>query len=417
MAHDPKKFRPESLMMGYGYDPFLSEGSVKPPIFQTSTFVFRTAEEGEQFFKWAYGLEPQGDREMGLIYSRINNPSLQIMEERLALWDDAEQCLSFSSGMAAVSAVLMAHLRPGDVVLHSMPVYGGSEYFLVHILPRYGIKSVAYPADLPMEELEALAAKHKDHLKAIYIETPANPTNVLIDIAGTAAVAKKMSTPDRKVLTMVDNTFLGPVFQHPLKLGADLVVYSATKYIGGHSDIVAGAVCGSKEVMVPVAEYRTMFGPVPAPFNAWLLMRSMETLKLRMEAGVRNAEFVAKRLTEHPAVARVIHPSLLEKGTKQYEIYKKQCEASGSIVSFEVKGGKAAAFKMLNAVQMCRLAVSLGGTESLIEHPASMTHSDIPPEVRAQYGITESMIRLSCGIENSEDLLGDLWQALDASQK
>ncbi len=418
MAHDPKKLRPESLMLGYGYDPFLSEGSVKPPIFMTSTFCFRSAEEGEQYFKWAYGLEKKGaDQEMGLIYSRINNPSLQILEERLALWDGAEGALSFSSGMAAVSTALMAHLRPGDVVLHSMPVYGGSEFFLVHMLPRYGITTIPYDADMPMEDLLKLAQKYQGKLKLIYIETPANPTNVLIDIAGTAEVAKQVSTPDRKVLTYVDNTFLGPVFQHPLKLGADLVIYSATKYIGGHSDIVAGAVCGSQEVLAAVAEYRTMFGPVPSPFNGWLLMRSLETLKLRMEAGVRNAELVAKRLLEHPAIERVLHPSLLEKGTKQYEIYKKQCLASGSIVSFEVKGGKAAAFKLLNSVEMCKLAVSLGGTESLIEHPASMTHSDIPPEIRAQYGISENMIRLSCGIENAEDLLNDVWQALDASQK
>jgi methionine-gamma-lyase len=404
-------------MMGYGYDPFLSEGSAKPPIFMTSTFCFRTAEEGEQFFKWAYGLEPQGDREMGLIYSRINNPSLQILEERLAVWDGAEGALSFSSGMAAVSTALLAHLRPGDVVLHAMPVYGGSEFFLVHMLPRYGITTIPFPADLPVEDLLALAEKHRGKLKAIYIETPANPTNVLIDIAGTVEVARKVSTPEKKVLTFVDNTFLGPVFQHPLKLGADVVIYSATKYIGGHSDIVAGAVCASRAMLAPIAEYRTIFGPCPSPFNGWLLMRSLETLKLRMEAGVRNAELVAKRLLEHPAVTRVLHPSLLEKGTKQYEIFKKQCEGSGSIVTFEVKGGKPAAFKLLNAVQMCKLAVSLGGTESLIEHPASMTHSDIPPDVQRQYGINENMLRLSCGIENGEDLLGDVWQALDVSQK
>jgi methionine-gamma-lyase len=405
-------------MMGYGYDPFLSEGAAKPPIFMTSTFCFRNAEEGEQYFKWAYGLEKRGDDQvMGLIYSRINNPSLQILEERLAVWDGADGALSFSSGMAAISTSLLACLRPGDVVLHSMPVYGGSEYFLVHMLPRYGIVTVPYRADLPMDELLALAEKYRGKLKLLYIETPANPTNVLIDIAGTVEVAKKLSTPDKKVLTFVDNTFLGPVFQHPLKLGADLSLYSATKYIGGHSDVVAGAVCGSGEILATIGEYRTIMGAIPDPFSGWLLMRSLETLKLRMEAGVRNAELVAKRLLEHPAVSRVLHPSLLEKGTKQYEIYKKQCEAPGSIVTFEVKGGKPAAFKLLNAVKMCKLAVSLGGTESLIEHPASMTHSDIPPDVQAEFGINPNMLRLSCGIENGEDLLADVWQALDVSQK
>jgi methionine-gamma-lyase len=269
---------------------------------------------------------------------------------------------------------------------------------------------------MPVAEVEALARKQGGKLKIIFIETPANPTNTLIDVEGTAAIAKRLSTKDRKVLCFCDNTFLGPVFQHPLKLGADLSLYSATKYIGGHSDVVAGAVCGGKDVLAPIAEYRTILGGIPDPFSGWLLMRSLETLKLRMEAANRSAEVIAKRLASHPAVERVLHPSLLQPGTAQHAIFEKQCDAAGSIVGFEVRGGKAAAFKFLNKVQLCKLAVSLGGTESLVEHPGSMTHSDIPPDVREQFGISESLVRLSVGIENTEDLVVDLFQALDASQ-
>ncbi|MBO9540488.1 cystathionine gamma-synthase family protein [bacterium] len=417
MTMNPGPISPESLMMTYGYNPFLSEGAAKPPIFMTSTFVFKTAEEGEQYFKWAYGLEARESHQtMGLIYSRLNNPGLQILEERLALWDSAEMALSFASGMAAISTSVLAHTKPGDVVLYSMPVYGGTEFLFQNILPKFGIETRPFAADLPLDELEALAQSLGDRLAILYVESPANPTNVMIDLAGVTAIARRASSAERKVLTFVDNTFLGPIFQKPLAQEADLILYSATKYISGHSDVIAGAVTGSKEVVEAISTYRTIMGSMPDPFSCWLLMRSLETLKIRMEAQAANAVRIAEYLNQHPAVQQTLYPTLLEPGTPQHAIYTKQCSGPGAIVSFEIKGGKAEAFRFLNAVKLCKLAVSLGGTESLVEHPATMTHSDIPPESQRACGITEGLIRLSVGVENPEDLIRDIEQALQASQ-
>jgi methionine-gamma-lyase len=418
MTTQKPNFSPETLMMSHGYDPFLSEGAAKPPIFMTSTFVFRSAEEGEQYFKWAYGLEQrEHDQTMGLIYSRLNNPGLQILEERLAVWDEAEMALSFASGMAAITTSVMAHTKPGDVVLYSMPVYGGTEFLFEKILPKFGIETRSFPADLPLDELEAMAREIGDRLSVIYLESPANPTNRLIDIAGIARIGRKLTYGDRHVLTFVDNTFLGPVFQKPLALGADVVLYSATKYLGGHSDVIAGAVSGRKDVMEAIGVYRTIMGSMPDPFTCWLLLRSLETLKIRMEAQMANAQSIAERLAAHPLVERVFYPTLLDPESRQYAIFKSQCTGSGALISFEIKGGKAEAFRFLNAVKLCKLAVSLGGTESLVEHPSTMTHSDIPVDVQQRYGITDSLIRLSVGVENADDLMSDLTQALEKSQR
>ncbi len=417
MTSQPPRFSPETLMMSHGYDPFLSEGSAKPPIFMTSTFVFRSAEEGEQYFKWAYGLERRElDQTMGLIYSRLNNPGLQILEERLAVWDEAEMALSFASGMAAITTAIMAHTKPGDVVLYSMPVYGGTEFLLLKILPKFGIETRSFPADMPLDDVEAMARELGDSLALIYLESPANPTNRLIDIAGVSSIAKKLSTDDRRILTFVDNTFLGPVFQKPLALGADVVIYSATKYLGGHSDVIAGAATGSRDVMEPIGVYRTIMGSMPDPFTCWLLLRSLETLKIRMEAQMANAQRIAEFLQAHDLVEQVFYPTLLDPDSRQYAIYRAQCTGSGAIVSFEIKGRKAEAFRFLNAVKLCKLAVSLGGTESLVEHPASMTHSDILPDVQLRFGITENLVRLSVGVENVNDLITDLTAALEMSQ-
>ena len=414
---DPRFLRPESLMMSFGYDPFLSEGAIKPPIFMTSTFAFKSAEDGEQYFKWAYGLEERRkDQEMGLIYSRINNPSLQILEERLALWDGADAALSFASGMAAIATSILACVKPGDVVMYAMPVYGGTEFLFEKLLPKFGITAQAFPADMPIDELEAQARAVGDKLALLYIETPANPTNLMIDIRGVASIAQALSTPERKVRTFVDNTFLGPIYQHPIAQGADLCLYSATKYIGGHSDVIAGAVTGGQELIGAISVYRTIMGSVPDAFTCWLLLRSLETLKLRFEAQSRTAEQIARALAAHPAVAGVHYPALLPEDSPQRAIYEAQCEGPGAIVSFEIQGGKAEAFRFLNNVKLCKLAVSLGGTESLVEHPATMTHADIPREVQDRFGITEQLIRLSVGVENAEDLLADITQALEISQ-
>jgi methionine-gamma-lyase len=249
MKNDHRKFRPETLMMSHGYKPELSEGALKCPIFQTSTFVFKTAEEGKAFFEIANGMRQKGPREeLGLIYSRLNNPDLEILEDRLCLWDEAEDCAVFESGMSAISTVFLEFLKPGDLLLFSTPVYGGTDYFIKHILPRFGIDVMAFPAGQHHRDIRDLIDRsgHAHRLAMIYVETPANPTNALVDIAGCAAIARSYSRPEREVLLTVDNTFMGPLWSHPLKLGADLVVYSATKYIGGHSDVIAGALPGQK---------------------------------------------------------------------------------------------------------------------------------------------------------------------------
>ncbi len=247
----------------------------------------------------------------------------------------------------------------------------------------------------------------------IFIETPANPTNDLVDIAHCAELAEKYSN-GRKVAVAVDNTFLGPLFQHPMKFGADLVIYSATKFIGGHSDLIAGAVVGSDELVSQILETRTFLGTASGPWTGWLLLRSLETLKLRMTSQMKNARYVADFLADHPKVDQVHYLGHISEENPQYEVYRRQCVAPGAMVAFEIRGGEAEAFRFLNSLQLIHLAVSLGGTESLAEHPATMTHSDIPAEQQPRMGITPALIRLSIGVEHYEDLIADLDQALAA---
>ena len=412
-----KILRPESLMMSYGYRPDLSQGAIKCPIFQTSTFVFNSAEEGKAFFEIAYGLRKQDPQEeMGLIYSRLNNPDLEILEDRLTIWDGAESSAVFESGMSAISTTLWTFLRPGDVVLHSEPVYGGTDYLLKQILPQFGIRVVGFSARYSGEELEKrlLDREISSKLAMIFIETPANPTNDLVDIAQCVAAAARFATGGRKVLVAVDNTFLGPLWQQPLKLGADLVLYSATKYIGGHSDLIAGVCLGSAALITQVKVMRTILGTMAGPWTGWLLLRSLETLKMRMTAQMKNARYVADFLADHPKVERVHYLGHLRPEHPQYQTYRKQCSAPGGMIAFQIVGGEAEAFRFLNALQLFKLAVSLGVTESLAEHPAAMTHSDVDPEERLEMGITENLVRLSIGVEHPEDLIADLEQALAA---
>ena len=411
-----KHLRPESLMMSYGYNPEWSEMAVKAPIYQTSTFVFKNAEEGKAFFELAYGLrEKHAEEQLGLIYSRLNNPDLEILENRLRFWDGAEDAAVFASGMAAISTTLLALLKPGDLILHSEPIYGGSDYYIKNILPKFGVQSMGFQANTPMEEVAQMLEESgmADKLAMIYIETPANPTNHLVDIEACANLAKKHSTADKKVVVAVDNTFLGPVFSHPLKHGADLVLYSATKYIGGHSDLIAGACAGSASLMKQVKGMRTFMGSMASPWTGWMLMRSLETLKIRMECQARGAEVVAAYLKEHPKVEKIYYLGYLQDNPQQQAIYEKQCTAAGSMISFDIKGGEKEAFTFLNNLKLIKLAVSLGGTESLAEHPASMTHSDIAPADRAEMGIGEGMVRISVGVEHPDDIISDIAQALE----
>ena len=412
-----RELRPESLMMSYGYEPGWSEGAAKPPIFQTSTFVFESAEAGKAFFEVAYGLREQGPREApGLIYSRLNNPGLEILEDRLTLWDGAEAAAAFESGMAAISTTALAFLRPGDLLVFPEPIYGGTEYLFHRILPQFGIDIVSFPAREGVDGLRTILDEgdRRTRLRMIYVETPSNPTNDLMDIEACAEEAKRSGSADRPPLVAVDNTFLGPLFQHPLRLGADLVLYSLTKYVGGHSDLLAGACLGSGELLQIVKTHRTIFGTMAGPWTSWLLLRSLETLKLRMTSQMKNARYVADYLAEHPRVERVHYLGHLQEGDRQFEIFRKQCFGPGAMISFEVAGGEAEAFRFLNALRLVKLAVSLGGTESLAEHPGSMTHSDVPPEDQLTMGITPALVRLSVGIEHPDDLIADLEQALAA---
>ena len=408
-------FQPESMMMSYGYKPELSEGAIKCPIFQTSTFVFKNAEKGKAFFEVAYGLREQDlDEELGLIYSRLNNPDLEILENRLCIWDRAEACAVFESGMSAITTVLLEFLKPGDLLLYSMPVYGGTDHFINHFLPKIGITAMGFTPDLSEKQLKELVIKtgHSANLAMIYIETPANPTNTIIDIEVCANVAAHFSSEEKKVFTAVDNTYMGPLWQHPLKHGADIIMYSATKYIGGHSDVIAGAVLGNAEIIKKIKTLRTFLGNMASPNTGWLLLRSMETLKVRMDQQALNAQKVADYLLKHPNVEKVYYLGCINENSPSWLIYKKQYLSPGAMLSFDVKGGEKEAFAFLNQLKMIKLAVSLGSTESLAEHPASMTHAGIEPEKRISMGITDKLVRISVGVENHDDIIWDIGQAL-----
>lgn len=412
-----KKFKPESLMMSYGYDPELSEGAVKVPVFQTSTYCFKTAEEGKAFFELALGLrEKEQGEELGLIYSRLNNPNMEILEDRLCLWDKADDCAVFDSGMAAISTVLLEFLSPGEVLLYNKPLYGGTIHFIEHILPKMGVQTVGFNAwdDLAEVKQNLIDQGLEDKLALIYAETPANPTNHLVDIGGLRAIADEFSTDEKKVIVAVDNTYLGPLWQHPIQVGADLVVYSATKFIGGHSDLIAGAVLGNQELMGRVKTLRTFLGNMASPYTSWLMLRSIETLKIRMEKQAENAQKVANYLKTHPKVEKVYYIGFMkEDDPKAFEIYQKQCSSPGSMLAFDVVGGEKEAFTFLNNLHLMKLAVSLGSTESLAEHPATMTHSEMDAETKDKLFITDKLVRISIGIENADDLITDIKEALE----
>ena len=403
-------------MMSYGYKSELSEGAIKCPIFQTSTFTFKSAEEGKAFFEVAYGLrEKEPNEELGLIYSRLNNPDLEILENRLTLWDEAEECAVFESGMSAITTLLLEFLNPGDYVLYSAPVYGGTDHFINHVLPRFGIKPVGFRAGCSKEDILARIAEENAEGKVgvIIAETPANPTNALVDIAVLREIADEMSTADKPVYVAIDNTYMGPLWSHPLKLGADFVLYSATKYIGGHSDVIAGACLGSKELIGRLKVLRTFLGNMAGPWTGWLLMRSLETLKTRMEAQAQNAVQVVEFLNNHKKIDTVHYLGLIDEDHPHYEIYKRQYSSPGAMVAFEINGGEAEAFRFLNSLKLIQLAVSLGSTESLVQHPKTMTHADVDEEDKKAIGITDNLVRLSVGVENAEDLIWDIKQALE----
>jgi methionine-gamma-lyase len=404
---------PQTFILEKGYDPQRSEGAAVPPVFRTSTFVFKRAEDGKRAFEIAYGLRPRDAGESpALIYTRVNNPNSEIVEDRALAWDGAEAAALFSSGMGAISSTCLAFLRPGETIYFSDPIYGGSEYLLRRLLPEYGIKTVPFPAGSDEAALEGLVAIHGAP-RIIFIESPANPTMQLCDMAAARAVADRHGAPGRPALILVDNTFLGPIFSRPLAHGADLVLYSATKFFGGHSDLVAGLAMGRAELVGQVKVMRTILGSNSDPDTAWLISRSLGTLQLRMEKQQENAQKLVAMLRSHPRVARVYYPGLPEMGEAQVALWRRQCTGNGSLVSFDIRGGEAQAFLVLDAVRHMRLAVSLGGIETLVEHPWSMTHADMTPQEKRHAGFTDAMIRLSVGLEDPADLADDLSQALD----
>ncbi len=412
---------PETQMLNYGYDPELSEGAVKPPVFLTSTFVFKSAEDGRDFFDYVSGRkEPPEGRGAGLVYSRFNHPNSEIVEDRLAVYERTESCALFSSGMSAIATTLLALVRPGDAVLHSQPLYGGTETLLARTFLNLGVSAVGFADGVSEASVQAAAeaAMQKGRVSVILVETPANPTNSLVDIAMIRRVADAVGARQGHMpVVACDNTLLGPVFQRPIEHGADLSLYSLTKYVGGHSDLIAGAALGRKAVMKQVKALRGAIGTQLDPHSCWMLGRSLETLQIRMERANSNAATIAGFLREHPRVETIHYPPFYDPASPAGRAFTAQCSGAGSTFSFDIEGGQPASFRFLNALKIFKLAVSLGGTESLASHPATMTHSGVPAEVRQRIGVLESTIRLSIGIEHPDDLVADLVQALDASQE
>jgi methionine-gamma-lyase len=409
-----RRLSPETLMMGHGFDPALSEGSLKPPIFLTSTFVFENAAAGKRFFEGVTGKRPGGAE--GLVYSRFNGPNQEILEDRLGVWEDADDALVFSSGMSAIATVMLALVKPGDVIVHSAPLYAATETLIGRILGRFGVHWIDFPAGATREEIDAAMAKAKTmgHVALVYLESPANPTNALVDVEAVSASRNAAFAADDLPPIVIDNTFLGPLWAKPLRQGADLVLYSLTKYAGGHSDLVAGGAVGAKAMINPIRMMRNTIGTITDPHSAWMLLRSLETLELRMSRAGENAAKVCAFLREQPQVESVGYLGFLEPGTRQRDIYDRHCSGAGSTFSLYLKGGERESFAFLDALKIAKLAVSLGGTETLASAPAAMTHLSVPQERKDALGISDNLVRISVGVENAEDLIADFAQALMA---
>ncbi|CAN5594152.1 cystathionine gamma-synthase family protein [soil metagenome] len=412
-----RKLKPSTMMMGHGYDPTLSEGALKPPIFLTSTFVFPNAAAGKRHFEGVTGKRPGGAE--GLVYGRFNGPNQEILEDRLGIWEDSEDALAFSSGMSAIATLFLSMVKPGDTIVHSGPLYAATETLIARILGRFGVHWLDFPAGATREEIDAVLSKAASgNVALIYLESPANPTNALVDIEAVRASRDTIFAKHaHKPPIAIDNTFLGPLWLQPLKHGAEIVVYSLTKYAGGHSDLVAGGVLGSKEHINTIRLMRNTIGTICDPNTAWMLMRSLETLELRMSRAGENAAKVCAYLRTHPKVERVGYLGFLEDTPgmeRQADIYRRHCTGAGSTFSLIVKGGEKEAFAFLDALKIAKLAVSLGGTETLASHPAAMTHLSVPEARKQALGITDNLVRISIGVEDADDLIADFTQALDA---
>jgi methionine-gamma-lyase len=408
------KLKPSTLMMGYGFDPELSEGSLKPPIFLTSTFVFESAAAGKRFFEGVTGKRPGGAE--GLIYSRFNGPNQEILEDRLTVWEEADDALAFSSGMSAIATLFLTFVQPGDVIVHSGPLYAATETLIAKILGRFGVSWLDFPSGATREEIDSVLgrAKAKGRVALIYLESPANPTNQLVDVEAVRAARDAAFDTDQRPPIAIDNTFLGPLWAKPLAQGADLSVYSLTKYAGGHSDLVAGGLVGRQRLIDQVRMMRNTIGTICDPNTAWMLLRSLETLELRMTRAGENAAKVCAFLRDHEKVEKVGYLGFLDQGSRQADIFRRHCTGAGSTFSLYLRGGEREAFAFLDALQIAHLAVSLGGTETLASAPAAMTHLSVPDDRKAQLGITPNLVRISIGVEDADDLIADFSNALEA---
>ena len=413
----PTGLKPETLAVSFGYDPASASGSVKAPIYMTSTFVYPSALHAKQvheaYFDHTGPLVGQNHH----IYSRLGHPGLDILEARLAAIDGAEAAAAYCSGMAAHSAIALAHVRPGDSVIHGRPIYGGVDMLYNSIMPQYGSHAAAYldGTDEAGVRAAAEAAMAKGPLKLIIAETPANPTAAMVDLELMVRIADEVGARQgHRPLVVVDNTLLGPFAQRPIELGVDLCMTSLTKYCGGHSDLLAGGITGRRELIEQLRMMRTTWGNHLDPYTAWLVTRSLESVHVRTERAMENARGVAEFLRDHPKVAGVTYLGFLPEGSRSRAVYDRQCKAAGSTFSFHLHGGEAEAFRMLDRLRLMKLAVSLGGSETLICHSASTTHYALAPEQRLEGGITDGTMRLSVGLEHVDDLIADLAQALDA---
>lgn len=379
-----------------GHKKDTATGALSTPIYQTSTFVFDSAEQGGRRF---------AGEEEGYIYTRLGNPTNTQVEEKLALLEGADAAMSTASGIGAVSSAFWTALKAGDHVVASETLYGCTFAFLNHGLTRFGVE-VTF---VDVTNSENVRKAMKENTRVVYLETPANPTLKITDIKTIASIAHE----NKNCLVMVDNTFSTPYIQRPLELGADVVIHSATKYLNGHGDVIAGFVVGSQEFIDQVRLFgvKDMTGACLGPFDAFLIIRGMKTLEIRMERHCSNAMKVAKFLESHPAIERVFYPGL--ESFEQYELAKEQMTLPGAIITFEVKGGIEEGKKIIDSTELCKTAVSLGDAESLIQHPASMTHSPYTHEEREAVGITDSLVRVSVGLETPEDIIADLKNALD----
>ena len=390
----PQGFSTRAIHLGY--DPAEHEGALTPPIFMTSTFAFETAEAGSEMFR--------GER-AGYIYGRTRNPTQTILEERMASLEGGEAAMTTASGMGAISSIMLTLLNPGDEALIDHTVYGNTFAYFTQALTRFGV--IVKLADFT--RLETVTDQIGERTKVVFFETPANPNLRVIDIAAVAAIARKVGA-----LVVVDNTFATPVLQRPLEFGANLVVHSGTKYLGGHGDLLAGVVVGPADLVKQVRQtgLRWMTGATLSPFNCFLMLRGLKTLELRLERHSASGLAVAEMLEKHPKIASISYPGL--PAFPQHELAKRQMSAFGGLMAFELDGGLEMGMALMNKLTLITRAVSLGDTETLIQHPASMTHAIYSAEERARHGISDGLLRLSVGLENVDDILDDLEQALNA---